>query len=80
MFFKETIIKHKFNKANKMLKERGIMKKVEQYTILMRLGKENEAKRIRKKAEVEIGKVLREIGIKDSELKVIQNKIISREW
>jgi len=80
MFFKEYRIKRKYNKANKMLEERGVMKKVEQYATLMRLGKENEAKRIRKKAEEEIKKVLKEIGMKDSELIVIQNNIINKKW
>lgn len=80
MFFKEYRIKRKYDKANKMLEERGVMKKVEQYATLMRLGKENEAKRIRKKAEEEIKKVLKEIGMKDSELIVIQNNIINKKW
>lgn len=78
MFFKEYRIKRKYNKANKIMEERGVMKKVEQYATLMRLGKENEANRIRKKAEEEIKKVLKEIGMKDSELIVIQNNIINK--
>lgn len=80
MFFKEYRIKRKYNKANKIMEERGVMKKVEQYATLMRLGKENEANRIRKKAEEEMKKVLKEIGMKDSELIVIQNNIINKKW
>jgi hypothetical protein len=75
MFFKEARIKAKYHKANQIMEERKVFKKVDDYCTMMRLGKENEANRIKRKAIEDMDKIMKEVGITPDELNIIQKNI-----